>query len=72
MNALGPSHCDQLDVSMNISDREDATTTRFVVRVDGDAAVVVQLHRQPFECFLCREETDLNNCMAEKNRLAGV
>ena len=42
LNAFGPGDGDQLDVAVHVADGENAAAAGFEVRIDGDAAVVVQ------------------------------
>jgi hypothetical protein len=59
--SLGPCNRDQFDISVHVTDSKDAFPACFEVRINGDAAILIELQLQPFECVLRREELNLND-----------
>jgi hypothetical protein len=49
LDAFGPGDRDQFDVSVHVSDGEDASAAGFKVRVDGDDSVIVECQSEPVE-----------------------
>src|SRR5689334_20246286 len=61
LDSFGPSHGNELDVAMHVSHRKNSLPAGLEVRIDRDAAVVIQDQRQSFERLFRREETDLHD-----------
>src|SRR5262245_6641857 len=61
LNAFGPRHRDELDVAVNVADGKDALPTGLEIGVDGNAAILVEPHRQPFKGLLRPQESDLDD-----------
>lgn len=69
LNALRPSDRDQLDVTVHIADGEDSAAAGFVIRVDRDAAVVVEPYVESLERVPRGEKTDLHDDEITQHRL---
>src|SRR5215813_9095073 len=70
LDPLGPRDGDQLDVAVDVAHREDALPAGFEVRIDGDAAVVVEHEMQPVERVLRGEKADLHDGESATQSLA--
>ncbi len=59
LDAVGQGDGDELDVAVDVPNREDTPSARLVVRIDRDTAIGVQANIQSFKRILRRKKLNL-------------